>query len=158
MDEVQERRAFKPLVIVDLAIPRDFRPEAGEVQGVQLFNIDHLNEVIRDNIAERHAHLPMAEEIVRRHLDAFYGHMTYLQIDPVIRHMVQRFEEIRMGELQAAIDKLPPEHHPLVEEVTRSLVKKLLNFPIERLKAIRDLGGLSDAEVAFLKRLFPTDP
>jgi glutamyl-tRNA reductase len=154
LEEVQARRGHRPLVVIDLAIPRDFHPEVAEIPGVRLFNIDDLNRVVQDNVARRHQHVPLAEEIVRRHLNAFYGKMTYLEVDPVIRHLLKRFEEIRQGELQAAIDSFPPEHHAALEQMTSSLVKKLLHFPIERLKSLRDLGGLSDTEVAFLKRLF----
>lgn len=157
--KVLGERAAGPLVLVDLAIPRDVEPELGELPGVSVFNIDDLNRVIRDNVAERHRHIPLAEEIVERQLRVFVGHMSYhLQIEPVIRHMFERFEEIRLGELQKSIDGFPEELHEALDHMTKSLVKKLLNFPITRLKSLRDLAGLSDAEVRFLKRLFPTDP
>ncbi|HLU47731.1 MAG TPA: glutamyl-tRNA reductase [Planctomycetota bacterium] len=149
----------RPLMLVDLAIPRDVDPRAGSLPQVSVFNIDDLNRVIRDNVRSRHRHIPAAEEIIERHLHAFVGHMSYyVQVEPVIRHMFERFEEIRLGELQKTIDGFPEELHGELDRLTKSLVKKLLNFPISRLKSLRDGSGLSDAEVRFLKRLFPTDP
>ena len=71
--------------------------------------------------------------------------------------MVERFEQIRLGELQAYISQFPPEYHPLLKQLTSSLVKKLLHFPIAKLKSLRDLRGLDGKEVAFLKHLFLTD-
>ena len=158
MARAQEKRHHKPMIIVDLAIPRDFAPDVREIEGVQLFNIDDLNGVIQANVAERMAHVPHAEEIVRDEMRTFQRWMTYLQIDPVLRHMVERFEQIRLGELQAHLSDVPPEYHPVIEHLTTSLVKKLLYFPIEKLKSLRDLSGLNDTEIAFLRRLFLPEP
>jgi glutamyl-tRNA reductase len=154
---VQERRGGRPLVVVDLAIPRDFAPESGDIPGVHLHNIDDLNQVIQDNVAQRHSDLPLAEEIILEETRIFQRQTTYLQVDPVLRHMAERFEQIRLGELQAHISQFPPELHDSLQQLTSSIVKKLLNFPIEKLKSLRDLRGLSDAEIGFLKRLFMTD-
>jgi glutamyl-tRNA reductase len=158
MRSVQKDRGNRPLAIVDLAVPRDFEPEIGKISAVNLFNFDDLNTVIEQNISERHRLVPMAEEIIQRELRAFHGRVFYLEVDPVLKHVIERFEQIRLGELQKHISQFPPEYHPLVMELTSSLVKKLLHFPIEKLKSLRDLKGLSEQEVAFLKRLFLTRP
>ena len=154
---VQAARGHRPLVIVDLAIPRDFDPACAAVPGVRLFNIDDLNRIIEQNVAQRHKHIPHAEAIVQREMQVFQRWITYRKVDPVLRHMVERFEQIGLGELQTYISRFPPEFHPLLRELTSSLVKKLLHFPIEKLKSLRDLKGLNDTEVSFLKRLFLTD-
>jgi glutamyl-tRNA reductase len=158
VEAVQARRGERPLVVIDLAVPRDFEASCAGVEGVRLFNIDHLNGVIQENIAHRHMHLAAAEDLVHRETRAFLGRMAFLQIDPVIRHLIERFEEIRLGHLQAAMDRFPPECHADLDDVTRSLVAKLLHFPIERLKSLRDLERLGDQELAFLRRLFLTEP
>jgi len=155
--EIQKERQARPLVVVDLAIPRDFDPSVREIPQVHLFNIDDLNRVIQDNVAGRHTHIPFAEDIIREEMETFQRRMTFLQVDPVLRHMVERFEQIRLGELQAYISQFPPEYHPVLKQLTSSLVKKLLHFPIEKLKSLRDLRGLDSKEVTFLKHLFLTD-
>ena len=154
MSQVQKERGERPMVVVDLAIPRDFDPSVRAVPGVHLFNIDDLNRVIQENADERHAHIPRVEEIVREEIRVFQSWMIYSQVDPVLRHLVERFEQIRLGELQACISQFPAEYHALLDQLTISLVKKLLHFPIEKLKSLRDLRGLNDTEVAFLNRLF----
>ena len=154
--KIQKERQ-RPMVIVDLAIPRDFDPSVREIPQVSLFNIDDLNGVIQENVDGRHSHIPLAEKIIGEEVETFQRQMTFLQVDPVLRHMAERFEQIRLGELQAYISQFPPEYHPLLKQVTSSLVKKLLHFPIEKLKSLRDLKGLDSKEVAFLKHLFLTD-
>lgn len=158
MRAIQERRGRRPLVIVDLAVPRDFDPAVGEIDGIRLFNFDSLNTVIEENISQRHAAIPLAEAMVRKEIASFQGRMFYLQVDPVLRHVVERFEQIRLGELQRIISQVPAEHHEALREFSVALVKKLLHFPIEKLKSLRDMRGLSKEEVAFLKRLFLPGP
>ncbi|MEM7234589.1 MAG: glutamyl-tRNA reductase, partial [Planctomycetota bacterium] len=159
LEASQAKRHHEKQIIVDLAIPRDVAPESGDVEGIELFNIDDLNGVIQENIRQRHSHIPVAESIVREQIHTFVGRMSYfLQVEPVIRHMYERFEEIRLGALQSTVDGFPPELHEQVDQLTRNLVRKLIHFPISRLKALRDLGGLRDEEVLFLKKMFPTDP
>ena len=153
----QKRRDGAPLAVIDLAIPRDVEPEASRVDGVHLFNIDDLNHVVRENVEKRHDHVEHAERIVREQLSVFFGRMKFLQVDPVIRHLIKRFEEIRLGELQSSLDRFPSELHDTVDEMTRRLVSKMIHFPIERLKSIRDMEGIGDAEISFLRRLYLSD-
>ena len=158
LNAIQARRGGRPLVLVDIAVPRDVDPAAVEIDNVHLFNFDDLNSVIQENIERRIERLPKAEEIVQRELQQFQAKRFYLQVDPVLRHVVERFEQIRLGELQKFISQLPPEYHPILKEMSSSLVKKLLHFPIQKLKSLRNVQGLSASEVAFLKRLFLTGP
>ncbi|MEC9032279.1 MAG: hypothetical protein VYB15_10380, partial [Planctomycetota bacterium] len=152
--EIQKQRDSRPLVIIDLAVPRDIEPRSGELENLHLFNIDDLNSVIQGNLSSRHEQFSKAEEIVNKQIDIFYSQLNYLEVDPVIRHLIERFEIIRRGELQNTLESFPPEQHEAVDKLTRSLVNKLIYFPIERLKSIRDMQGLSEDETAFLKKLF----
>jgi len=154
MAEVSRRRGGRPQVVVDLAVPRDFDPAIHGHPGIRLFNFDDLNGVIERNVSKRTQLVPVAEEMIHQELLSFQSRMFYLQVDPVLRHIVERFEQIRLGELQKYISQFPPEYHPLVKEMTSSLSKKLMHYPIEKLKSLRDLRGLNETEIGFLKRLF----
>ena len=158
LEEVIARRDGKPLVVIDLAVPRDFEPACADVLGVHLYNVDHLNAVVQANIQERITEVPKAERIVGEELKAFFGQMNWVHLDPVIRHLVERFEAIRVAEVERHIDRIPPEHRGEVEAITSALVKKILYFPIEKLKSLRDGTGLSPEEVTFLRRLFLAEP
>jgi glutamyl-tRNA reductase len=114
--------------------------------------------VVQANIQERITEVPKAERIVGEELKAFFGQMNWVHLDPVIRHLVERFEAIRVAEVERHIDRIPPEHRGEVEAITSALVKKILYFPIEKLKSLRDGTGLSPEEVTFLRRLFLAEP
>ena len=158
LKQIQLEREGRPLVIIDLAIPRDFQPTVSTIPGVHLFNIDDLNQVIQQNFARRHSQVPIAEEIIREEVLTFQRQMVYRQVDPVLKHINQRFEQIRLGVLQKYMGQFPEHQHELVHQVTSALLKKLLYFPIAKLKSLRDLQDLSEDEVHFLRRLFLTDP
>jgi len=148
------RPAGRPLVVIDLAVPRDFEPSCGKIPGVILLDIDGLDEVVRWNIRDRCKEVPRAEAIVQEELKRFLGSMDWAYLDPVIRYIQERFEAIRKEELGRRINKISPEHRETVEDLTSALMKKYLNFPIQKLKSLRDGPGLSPVEISFLRRLF----
>ncbi len=154
---VARRRACRTLVVIDLAVPRDFDAACAQVPGVTLHNIDDLNAVIHENIEGRRSEIARAEGIVQEEVKSFLGQLNWLHLDPVIRHLIERFEAIRVAELAKFIGDVPPEHRGTVEALTSSLLKKILHFPIEKLKSLRDDVGLNPAEVTFLRRLFLAD-
>ncbi len=154
MAGIARRRGPRPFVAIDLAVPRDFDAACAQVPGVSLHNIDDLNTVIQENIEGRRSEITRAEGIVREEVKTFLGQLNWLHLDPVIRHLIERFEAIRVAELAKFIGGIPDEHRSTVEALTSSLLKKILHFPIEKLKSLRDDVGLNPAEIAFLRRLF----
>ncbi len=155
---VQARRGGKPFVVVDLAIPRDFEPEVAEIEGVSVFNIDDLNGVIQENVDHRIQQVPEVERLINDELASFRSNVVYRKVDPVLKHLVQRFEQIRLGVVQQFVGLFPAEQHESVDQLTSALTKKLLHFPIEKLKALRSLHNLTDREAQFLNRLFLAEP
>ncbi len=154
IERIQMERGQRPFVLVDLAVPRDVDPECRAVPGVHLLNIDDLNAVVRENALARRGEVPDAEDIVTQAIESFESHSSYLQVEPVIRHLLERFEEIRLGEMQAFTHRFPPQCHTLVDELTTSLVRKLQHFPIQKLKSLRSESGLKPDEIALIRRLF----
>jgi len=157
MEAAAKKRRGRPLCVIDLAVPRDFDPACAAVPGVSLFNVDHLNTVIKAHIEERLTEVPRAEDIIAEEERSFFGQMNWIHLDPVIKHLVERFEAIRVAEVGRYIDRIPAEHRSAVDALTASLLKKLLHFPIEKLKSLRDDEGLTPAEVSFLRRIFLTE-
>jgi len=156
LERIARRRSGRRLAVIDLAVPRDFEPACGQVPGIHLWNIDDLNTVVQESIQGRRLEVPRAEGIVQDELRSFFSQMNWIHLDPVIRHIVERFEAIRVAEVARHIQSIPEEHRGAVEALTSSLVKKVLHFPIEKLKSLRDDAGLTPAEIQFLRRLFLT--
>ena len=138
----------KPLVLVDVAVPRDLDPAIGELDGCTLFDIDALGEGLVGREEEvREAEAIVAEEAVR-----FAEWRRSRDAADAIRDLRARAEEIRSEELARAgarLAELSPRERETVETLTAQIVNKLLHAPTVRAKEtgsepLRDLFALRD--------------
>jgi glutamyl-tRNA reductase len=146
----------RPLFLIDIAVPRDVEPNAGEIEQVFLYNIDDLQAIVRENLEKRSSEVGRAEHIVEDEVKKFSTWQRSRQAIPTVVALRQRFESIRQAELErldAKLAGLPPEARGRVDEITRLIVEKLLLNPTEQLKSLGDaqlVGQYTEA----LNRLF----
>jgi glutamyl-tRNA reductase len=157
--EVVERslplRKGRPLFLIDLAVPRDLEPTIHELDGCYLYDIDDLEAVVAETIADRSREAERAEKIVADETDRFRAWQASLRVVPAIASLRARAEEIRAAELDRA--KLSGAERRAAESVTAAVLNKLLHLPTIRMKqaaaaadgviyadAVRHLFGLED--------------
>ena len=127
----------KPLLILDLAIPRDVESAVGGEANVFLYNVDDLRELVDGNLLKRQASLPEAEAIIEEQAAAFRYWFNSRDVVPVIRSLRGRWDDLREAELKRIMNRLShlsPEDRELVEGFSKRLVNKLLHHPTARLK------------------------
>src|SRR5262249_9376113 len=149
-------RRNRPLFIIDIAMPRDVEPAAGEIEQVFLYNVDDLQATVRENLARRESEVARAETIVTEEIDKFAAWLRSRGAVPTIVTLRQRFEAIRRSErerLDSKLASLPPDARARVEEVTHLIVEKLLLTPTEQLKTAGDADAIA-AYADALTRLF----
>ncbi|MGE3509508.1 MAG: glutamyl-tRNA reductase [Vicinamibacterales bacterium] len=160
IEATMRTRRNRPLFIIDIALPRDVEPAAGEIEQVFLYNIDDLRATVAENIARRSNEIARAEAIVNEEVEKFGGWLRSRGVIPTVVALRQRFESIRRSELQRLDFKLAalsPDARARVDEVTRLIVEKLLLTPTEQLKGAADAENASTySEV--LTRLFNLQP
>jgi glutamyl-tRNA reductase len=148
-----------PLLIVDIALPRDVEPAVGELENVFLYDIDDLNQIVDDNLERRRDAVPLAEGIVAQEMASFWRWYESLQVVPVIRALRERAEEMRRHELEKALKRLEhlaPADREAVDWLTRQLLNKVLHPPTVRLReAASNGGGVSVVDAA--RYLFDLD-
>jgi len=138
----------KPLVLVDVAVPRDLDPAIGELDGCTLFDIDSLGE----GLVGREEDVREAEAIVAEEAARFAEWRRARDAAGAIRDLRRRAEEIRSEELARAgarLSELSPRERETVETLTTQIVNKLLHAPTVRAKEagsepLRDLFALRD--------------
>jgi glutamyl-tRNA reductase len=141
IESVMGRRRRDPLFIIDIAIPRDVDPAAGEIEHVFLYNVDDLQTIVRENLSRRGSEMDRAEAIVDDEVGRFMAWHRSRGAIPTVVALRQRFETIRRAELDRLDGKLaglPPDARARVDEVTRLIMEKLLLEPTEQLKALPD--------------------
>jgi glutamyl-tRNA reductase len=159
VQNVMRQRPHRPLFIIDIAVPRDVEASAGDLEQVFVYNIDDLQQIVKDNLAKRGAELSRAEAIIDEETTRFAEWLRSRDVIPTVVALRQRFEAIRCSELQRLESKLaglPPEAKARVDEVTRLVVEKLLLSPTEQLKTLGDETMVAVYSEA-LNRLFDLD-
>jgi glutamyl-tRNA reductase len=149
--QVEPLRFERPLLILDLAVPRDFEPSIGDRPNVYLYSIDDLQAVCQQNRADRDRELPAALHIVEQETARFMAETRRHAVGPVIERLRQGWQKPKDEELMRLLNKLPSLDDHAREEIRRSfdrLVNKLLHPPLESLRDESRSGvprGLLDA-------------
>jgi glutamyl-tRNA reductase len=149
-------RSEKPLLIVDIAVPRDVEAAAREVSGVHLFDIDDLQAAAEANLEARKREVGAVEAIVDDEVKRFQAWVAGRRVTPTIAALRQRAEAMRQAEVQRTLSRLEGlsgEERQRVEAMSKALVKRLLHDPVTRLRrggserhldAVHDLFGLDE--------------
>ncbi len=137
IEAVMEVRAGRPLVVVDVAVPRDVDPGVGLITGVALFDMDSLKAFTDASLYERRREVPKVQGILMEELERFQLDRTMRTVVPLITALRERGEEVRNNELARSASRLAglsDEERASVEALTKSIVSKLLHEPTTRLK------------------------
>jgi glutamyl-tRNA reductase len=155
LEEAMRTRAAKPLLVVDLGVPRNVEPAAGRVENVFLHTVDSLDHLIERNLKRRREELPRAEEIIQEELGHFRSWFRGLEAEPLVARMQKQAERIRLTELAEVLPRFPAETHAELERLTRSLVRKILHHPSSRLRSRDGADDLSRLDL--VRELFHLD-
>ena len=160
-ESLRKRRRYRPIFLIDIAVPRDVEPAVGEIEGVYLYNLDDLQEVVSKTQSQRKDVIEAARSIVAQHVDSFVLWHRQRQLGPAIKRLYDRYHAIAQEELARTLNKLPnmsePERSHL-EELSRRIVNKLLHDPVQILRQA-DASHVPAAQYLHaLEKLFALDP
>lgn len=131
-------RRHKPLFLIDIAVPRDVDPAAGELDHVFLYNIDDLQSIVHDNLRSRASEADTAGSLVEEEITAFLSWQRTRAVGPLIGKLQAHGRSIVQAEVDKALPKLselPPEKHRVIQQLANGILNKLLHAPISNLKA-----------------------
>jgi glutamyl-tRNA reductase len=137
-----------PLLLIDLAVPRDVDPQVAALPGVQLFDVDDLRAACAANHEARGAEVEQAEALLDAEAERFARWCAAQRVVPTIRALRDRAEMIRAAELRrtlARLPELPAREQEAIQALSAAIVNKLLHEPITALKDPHVGGDLADA-------------
>ncbi len=130
-------RPGRPLMFVDIAVPRDVDPSVDDLAGVTRLDLDDLRTWAARGIEQRAGEAAKVRTIVAEEVERFLFEVTSRQAAPLVAQLRERAEELRLAELDRharKLAKLDPDQRAAVEALTRGLVAKLLHEPSVRLR------------------------
>lgn len=150
---VMEIRGERPLVMIDISVPRNIDPGVGQVPGIGLYDLDTLKEYLSQSMAARESQMPGALSILAEEQAAYLEYISTLDLLPLIKDLHEQAESIRQTELEKTLRRLPDlsdVERKRIEALTEALVNKLLHAPITRLRAEAQCPRVAD--YAFVAR------
>jgi glutamyl-tRNA reductase len=149
-----DKRRQQPLLLIDLSVPRNVAPEVRNLENVFLHDIDSLKHLVERNLRRRREEIPRVQEILRQELAFFFEWHRGKAAEPLVGQLQRHAENLRRQEVQTALGHFPPETHRALEQLTRSLVRKLLHHPSHRLRRLETEAEKLD----FVRELFQLEP
>jgi glutamyl-tRNA reductase len=137
IEEAMRERRGRPMLLIDLAVPRSIDPAVNQLDGVYLFDIDDLDDVVAENRGSRASEALRAEAIVESEVDAFWAWLEGLDVVPTIVALRDKVEDIRQREVErhlAALGTVDPRQRDVIERLTRAIVNKILHHPVTVLR------------------------
>jgi glutamyl-tRNA reductase len=137
LEPVLPGRRGRPLLIVDIAVPRDVDPAVGRLGGVTLLNMDDLKTFAEAGVAERRNEVPAVNAIIAEEVERFVEVTVQQEMAPLVTALRQWAESVRVSELdryRVRLDGLDDRQREAVEGLTRGLLAKLLHQPTVALK------------------------
>jgi glutamyl-tRNA reductase len=148
LETVMGQRDAAPLLLIDLAVPRDIDPECREVTGVSLFDVDEVQAIVERNASGREAEARHAGRILDSELARFERWLGSQEVMPTVAALRERAEGIIkqvLAENATRWESLSSTDRERLEQMTRAIANRLLHEPTVRLK------GLADREDAYLQ-------
>ncbi len=151
------RQAQAPMVLLDIAVPRDIDPECATLPNVFLKDIDDLRSIVDQNLERRKEALPKVREIISEELASFLALQSKLEVAPTIKELRERFESIRVEEFERNKHRFSSEELAVVDQMTQRIMNRLLHTPTVMLKEPR--ASLDDvlSRVELIRALFALD-
>ena len=136
--EAMASRPELPLVIIDIAVPRNVEPGVEQISNVFRYSIDDLANTTEMNLRQREGEIEKVEKIKATEVAKFVSWQQDFEVRPVIKALMRKADDIRCAQLERTLKQLPPlsdEQLYSLEAMTKSIVAKMLKEPMQCLKA-----------------------
>lgn len=131
------RRHGRPMLFLDLAVPRDIEPSVHQLDNAFVYNVDDLDQVVSTHLHERRQEAALGEAIIQEEVHIYLQRRQAQDVTPLLRALQDRAEALRAAEWERSrkrLGSLSPEQAEAMEALTRSLMNKWLHEPLVQVK------------------------
>lgn len=157
--KVIRRRRNRSLFLIDLAVPRDIEASVNQIDNIYLYDLDDLQHVADEGLAERQRAAAEAERLIEEEVAAFESWSRTQEVGPTIVALREKLFGLRNSEVErfrGRLQGLPPEARQAVEDLTEALLNKVLHGPIQHLKRSAAADGGAE-RIAAVRQIFGLD-
>jgi glutamyl-tRNA reductase len=156
---IEKSRKGNPLFLVDIAVPRDIEPSIHNIDSAFLYDIDDLQGIVAENLAEREREAVKIKKAITEEIDNFQSWLSMLGVVPVISALREKALDIQadtMSSLERKLPHLSERDLKIIQKHTKSIVNQLLRDPIMKAKEM-GTSKHSEAQIALFKEIFSLD-
>ena len=158
--DIHRKRRYRPIFIIDIALPRDVEPAVGEFENVYLYNLDDLQNVVAQTQTGRQGSAESARKMVSAAVEDYARSHRVRTLGPVIDQLYKRYHQVAQDELSRTLSKMPDisaAEKAHMEELARRIVNKLLHDPVQALRSADDAHAPVSQYVHAMEQLFKLD-
>lgn len=136
VEQAIRKRKHRPILMVDIAVPRDIEPQVGKLRDVYLYTVDDLRQIVEDNVRNRQQEARKADDIIMLGVQAYCEERRSLAAVDLVKAYRLSAEQVREQELQRALAGLERGDDPVkvLGQLSRSITNKLIHAPTTGLK------------------------
>jgi len=151
-----KKRSNNPMILMDIAVPRDIDPETKKIDYVFYHDLDSLNIIVDQNLSKRKSEIPKVEKIIEEELDNFWEWYNSLQAAPAIKDLRDFFEDIRNEEVEKNKNKFSSEDQEKLDIVTKRIINKILHHPTVELRKTDEASAsvTASTKIGIIRDLF----
>ncbi|MEZ8217051.1 glutamyl-tRNA reductase [Candidatus Fervidibacteria bacterium JGI MDM2 SSWTFF-3-K9] len=145
VSEVVKQRRYRPLFLIDISVPRNIDPKVNDLDNVFLFDIDDLEQVVREFLEERKKEVPKVEALIEHELQNFTVWLGERKAKPIIVQLLQEAQRQTEQALNELFDELPDlseEQRRAIAAKMKALTMRLLSQPLNQIKQLAHTDGV----------------
>lgn len=134
-EEIEKLSILSHKYFIDLSVPRSVDPKAEELTGVIVYDIDHIQNRSNEALANRLNAIPHVRKIIFDSIIEFNEWSKEMEVSPTINKLKNALEQIRKEELSRFVKQMSEDEVKKVDEITKSIMQKIIKLPVLQLKA-----------------------
>ncbi len=156
--QISKMRHHRPLFLIDLAIPRDIDPEIDTINGVFLYNLDDLQDIVKSNLEKRKKEIPKAMKIIEEYVGEFQQWVSMNSMNSIVGLLKSKLDVLRLNEIDRLKTKLPQNGYKSeIENLTESIINKVVRQHVKSLKKVVHDPEQYRQQVEMILRIYELD-
>lgn len=155
---VSKKRRHKPIFLIDLAIPRDIDPGIDKIDGVFLYNLDDLHQIVKANLEKRKKEIPKSMKVIAEYVSEFQKWVSMNSMNSIVGRLKTKLDTLRLNEMDRLKSKLPQNGYKSeIDHLTESIINKVVRQHVKSLKKVAHDPELYKQQVDMILNIYELD-